>query len=209
MDVRAHILDAATRLFAARGYDGTSLARIADEVGIRKASLLYHFPSKDALHGAVLDGVTAHWNDALPRILEAVAGEDRFDALLHEVVEFFAAEPDRARLILREALDRPDSMKARLRDQVAPWIEVIAGYIRRGQESGELRREADPEAWLLQIIHLIVGGVATADTLAMRGDSARLVREIERMAKVSLFTDEGLARNESRRAAPVEGSAAE
>ncbi len=198
MDVRAQILDAATRLFAARGYDGASLGRIADEVGVRKASLLYHFPSKDALHRAVLDGVLAHWNEALPRVLEAAAGEDRFDALLHEVVGFFTAEPNRARLVLREALDRPEAMREQLEGQVAPWIAVIAGYIRRGQERGELRPDADPEAWLFQIIHLIVGGVATADSLAFGGNTDRLAREIERMAKVSLFTDEGLARNASR-----------
>lgn len=199
MDVRAQILDAATRLFAAKGYDGASLARIADEVGVRKASLLYHFPSKEALHAAVLDRVITRWNEALPRILEAVAGEDRFDALLHEVIGFFAEDPNRARLILREALDRPEPMREQLRDQVGPWIEVIAGYIRRGQQSGELRLEADPEAYLLQIIHLIVGGVATIETLAVEGDTSRMLREIERMAKVSLFTDEGLSRMETRR----------
>jgi TetR/AcrR family transcriptional regulator len=189
MDIRAQILDAATRLFAARGYDGASLARIAAAVGVRKASLLYHFPSKDALHRAVLDRVLARWNDALPRVLEAVAGEDPFDALLHEVLKFFAADPNRARLVLREALDRPDAMRAQLRAQVAPWIEVIAGIIRRGQSAGDLRADVDPEAWLLQIVYLVVAGVATAETLAPGGDAARLHREIERMAKASLYVD--------------------
>ncbi|MGE0791139.1 MAG: TetR/AcrR family transcriptional regulator [Sandaracinaceae bacterium] len=198
MDAREQILNAATHLFAARGYDGTSLGRISTEVGIRKASLLYHFASKDVLHRAVLDRVLSHWNEALPRILEAVTGEDRFDALLREVIHFFAADPNRARLILREALDRPDAIHEQLRSQVGPWITVIAGFIRRGQESGELRADADPEAYLLQVIHLIVGGVATADTLTMRNDPARLLREIERVAKVSLFTDEGLARQAAR-----------
>ena len=87
MDAREQTLDAATRLFAAQGYGGTSLSAIADAVGIRKASLLYHFPSKDALHRAVLDQILEHWSQVLPRLLEAAAGDDRFDALLHEVVQ--------------------------------------------------------------------------------------------------------------------------
>lgn len=205
MDIRTQILEAATRRFAAQGFGATSLAAIADDVGIRKASLLYHFPSKDALHQSVLDNLLSHWNETLPRLLEAAAGEDRFDALLDETVRFFAADPDRARLLLREALDRPDAMRERLRGSVRPWMRVIASSIEKGQEHGELRADTDPEAYLLQVIHLVVGGVATADTLGVLlsedgepADVERLTRELTRVARASLFTDEGLARTQQR-----------
>jgi AcrR family transcriptional regulator len=206
MDVRTQILVAATRLFAAQGYGATSLSAIADAVGIRKASLLYHFPSKDALHQSVLDNLLSHWNETLPRLLEAVAGEDRFDALLDETVRFFVEDPDRARLLLREALDRPEAMRERLRQAVRPWMHVIAGSIVKGQEHGELRTDTDPEAYLLQVIHLVVGGIATGDTLGVllsddgrTADIERLTRELTRVAKTSLFTDAGLARVAERR----------
>jgi len=207
MDVRAQILDAATRRFAAHGYVGTTLSAVAESVGIRKASLLYHFSSKDALHAQVLDQVLEHWNGVLPRLLEAAASEDRFDALLHETVSFFVEDPDRARLILRETLDRPDVMRQRLATSVAPWLQIIAGYVERGQQTGELRADADPQAYLLHVVHLVVGGIAIADTLGSaltgergRADTGRLVQELERIAKVSLFTDEGLSRLRARRA---------
>ena len=196
---RGEIVAVVLRLLSEGSLAQVTFDRVARQAGVSKGMVTYYFPSKDALHRAVLDRVLARWNESLPRILEAAAGEDRFDALLSEVIGFFVADPNRARLVLREALDRPDAMRQRLRVQVAPWIEVIAGYIRRGQERGDLRGDVDPEAYLLQIVHLIVGGVAIADTLAMRGDPSRLVREIERMARVSLFTDEALHEVQSRR----------
>lgn len=198
MDVRTQILDEATRLFAAQGVSATSLSAVAEAVGIRKASLLYHFHSKDALHQSVLDKLLSHWNETLPRLLEAAAGEDRFDALLNETLRFFLADPDRARLLLREALDRPEEMRERLRTSVQPWLDVIATSIEKGQASGELRKDADPKAYLLQVIHLVICGIATADTLGvvLSTDHTaldRLVTELKRVAKSSLYTDAALA----------------
>jgi AcrR family transcriptional regulator len=48
-DTRARIRQVALELFAARGFEKTSLREIADRLGVTKAALYYHFPSKDAL----------------------------------------------------------------------------------------------------------------------------------------------------------------
>ncbi|MFB6372555.1 MAG: TetR/AcrR family transcriptional regulator, partial [Bradymonadaceae bacterium] len=61
-DVRALILEEATRQFAAKGFDGTSLQAIADEVDITKPSLLYHYSSKAELREQVLEELLSHWN---------------------------------------------------------------------------------------------------------------------------------------------------
>src|SRR5262245_13983819 len=158
------ILTAATRLFAARGYGGTSLQDVADAVGIRKQSLLYHFPSKEALRRRVLDALLSRWNDVLPRLLmAATSGEDQFDAVLAETIRFFAQDPDRARLLLREILDRPDDVSAMVTTHIAPWVEVVCGYIRKGIERGEIAPEVDPQGYVLGVMHSIVSTVATAD----------------------------------------------
>src|SRR5690349_14115011 len=113
MEVREKILLESTRLIAARGFDGISLQEVADAVGVKKPSVLYHFPSKEDIRRAVLERMLARWSDVLPRLLMAsqATGLAKFEAVTGELFEFFAAEPDRARLIMREILDRPVEMK--------------------------------------------------------------------------------------------------
>jgi AcrR family transcriptional regulator len=54
---RAHLVDVATRLFAAHGYDGTSIKAVLAESGVSRGSLYHHFPGKDALFLAVMEDV--------------------------------------------------------------------------------------------------------------------------------------------------------
>jgi AcrR family transcriptional regulator len=56
---RAHLVDVATRLFATRGYDSTSIEAVLAESGVSRGSLYHHFPGKDALFWAVLEGIAA------------------------------------------------------------------------------------------------------------------------------------------------------
>jgi AcrR family transcriptional regulator len=199
MDVRGKILEEATRLFAAQGVDGTAIQEIADAVGVAKPSLLYHFPSKEALHKSVLEHLLSRWNEIVPRLLRAVAREDRFDAILDATIEFFAADPDRARLLLRETLDRPVEMRGLLTTHVSPWLGVIAESIKKAQADGSMRVDVDPAAYVLQVIHLVVGTFTTGITLQTllggnghkkRGGSfadPRLLRELRRIARISLI----------------------
>lgn len=54
---RANLIEVATRLFAAHGYEGTSIEAVLAESGASRGSLYHHFPGKDALFWAVLEDV--------------------------------------------------------------------------------------------------------------------------------------------------------
>src|SRR6478609_3261304 len=106
--VRDEVIAAATRLFAANGFDATPLQDIADAVGVSKPAVLHHFPTKEHIRRGVLDSILTHWRDELPRLLlTATASDERFESVLDEVYRFFAKSPERARFIVREAMDRP------------------------------------------------------------------------------------------------------
>lgn len=196
MDVRDQILREATRLFAAQGFDGTSVQELADAVGIRKPSLLYHFASKEELRQAVLDAVLAHWNDVIPTIVLKAAREQQFDALMHAITGFFTDDPDRARLLLREIIDRPEDMRERLVTHVRPWIQLVADQLERGKKRGSVRSDVDTEAYATAVATMVVAGAATMDRMAfvLTGDKAtkqsqeRFMRELVRMARASLYT---------------------
>ncbi|OYO01785.1 TetR/AcrR family transcriptional regulator [Enemella evansiae] len=67
-DTKAAIIDAAIRLMRRQGFEQTSLREIAEEVGITKASLYYHFPSKLALLEAILDPVVVEFRDVAAQL---------------------------------------------------------------------------------------------------------------------------------------------
>jgi AcrR family transcriptional regulator len=197
MDVRKQILTQATRLFAGQGYDGTSVQQIADAVGIRKPSLLYHFKSKDELRENVIAEMLGHWNAVLPGLLLKASTEERFDATMEALTEFFIEDPDRARLFLRETLDRPQSMKAMLAKFVQPWVNLLGEQLERAKGRGLVRADVDPEAYAVEVITMAVAGTAVIDTLEVilpgtpaRGSTRkRHARELIRVARSSLYTD--------------------
>ncbi|MRG95105.1 TetR/AcrR family transcriptional regulator [Polyangium spumosum] len=192
LDVPRAIVAAATRLFAAQGFDATSVQAVADEVSLTKQAVLHHFPSKEHLRQAVLGAILAHWNDTLPRLLlAAAASEDRFEAVFGELSAFFAADPDRARVVLREALDRPAETRKLLRGPVRPWLEAVAGYIRTGQAAGKHHCDVDAEAYVVHVMLFVISAAATASVMqgALDDDArARSDRELARIARASLFS---------------------
>ena len=195
VDIRTHILKVATRRFARQGFDSTSLQEIADDVGVKKPSLLHHFPSKNELLRAVLDVLFEHWTEVLPRLLEAVtSGRARFfEAITAELVSFFREDPDRARLVVRELLDRPQQMQGRLAQTLTPWVTLIADYIRKSQQSGHVYESVDPEAYILHIVTLTVSAIAAFPVVgqALSGTkeevAERHLKELSRIARASLF----------------------
>ena len=78
--VPKRVLQAATRLFAERGYESTSVQEIVEAAGVTKGALYHYFRSKDELLAALI----IHTQDELERLLlDAVekAGDDPVDQL--------------------------------------------------------------------------------------------------------------------------------
>jgi AcrR family transcriptional regulator len=134
---KEEILDVATRLFAERGYEGTSMNDVAERVGMRKASLFYHFATKDALYEAVLDRLVASMQAALEQVYtQSGSYAERLEAVTDTVVGVLGSHQYAARLLMREAMDWGPMMKGKLLDRILEVLDASAAWVRVGQEAG-------------------------------------------------------------------------
>ncbi|MCK6551749.1 TetR/AcrR family transcriptional regulator [Myxococcota bacterium] len=144
------LLAAATEVFAAHGFDGANLAEIAESVGITRPSLLYHYPSKQALYAAVITGVFTELGAALVEATESTgAFVERFDDVIRRVVAFFDERPTAATLILRELLDARGPGRVLLLEAGVPVLQRIERFV-RDEGRGVVRAEVPLRAAMLQ-----------------------------------------------------------
>jgi AcrR family transcriptional regulator len=94
------ILDRAAALFARRGFAKTSVQDVAVAVGLSKAGLLHHFPSKDALYEAVLAQAETLGQQVLDEVRDLPAGADRDRRAVEVLVDIALAHPGLVALVL-------------------------------------------------------------------------------------------------------------
>ncbi|NEK95495.1 TetR/AcrR family transcriptional regulator [Modestobacter muralis] len=94
------ILDRAAALFAQHGFAHTSVQAVADAVGLSKAGLLHHFPSKDALHAAVLAQSTALGQQVVDLVEGLPLGPERDRRAVEALTDVALAHPGLIALML-------------------------------------------------------------------------------------------------------------
>jgi AcrR family transcriptional regulator len=154
-DRRRAILDAATELFADRGYGGVSVQDIADAAGTHKTTVLYHFATKDALHEAVLDEALGRLATVMREFLSGELRRDRLAYLLDQNQSFFAAHISLARLLQRELLE-PAGSEAYLERFVEPIYRPAVKSIERAIKAGAIRA-IDPAFFIHDLHTQLIG----------------------------------------------------
>jgi len=161
---KQEILNVAKRLFAERGVRATSLARIAEAVGVTKAALYHYFSSK---HEIVLEAVRANIRDFDEDVLEPSEGLSASELLVERLERKVARAERDGPLDLRffytvllEEIGEPD-IETVIREFWAAGRRELAEFVRGGQRSGEFRDDVDLDS----VLDVLSGAIMGIDIL--------------------------------------------
>ncbi len=145
-DRRQQILAVAAKLFARRGFRGTTTRQIAERAGVNEAILFRHFRRKEDLYWAILDHKcrSARGRERLEAELRAPGDETEvFAAIAEGILRRNTEDSTLSRLLLFSALEHHRLSHRFFRTHVARYYEALALHIRRRIRAGTFRR-VDP-----------------------------------------------------------------
>jgi AcrR family transcriptional regulator len=139
--VMSEILEHATRLFAARGYDGTTLQDIADAIGITRPGLYHYISSKEQLLAALVRDVSENTAYIVREVRHRtdLSSVEKLRTVVRALVLQRAAAPERFRVLDRTEAALPDEVAAlhlKARREVLAELRTIIG---EGVSGGEFR----------------------------------------------------------------------
>ena len=129
---RRKILDATIELLCERGYSGTSVSAVCDQVGIAKTALYWHFGSKSGLLEAVIEDVTESWIEEIEGNVEQVGGPlERLDSLFAGMRDIVENRPHLFRIVLVPVLESA-TVAPTIREAVRRLTDQAIAAIARG-----------------------------------------------------------------------------
>jgi AcrR family transcriptional regulator len=153
---RESVIQAAGKLFALRGYHGTSMQDLGNELGLLKSSIYSHVSSKEDLLLEVVRRAERLFNQSARQALTTNSGEaDRLKALISGHVQVILDHSDEARTFLNEArsLDEPHREAViTVRDG---YENIFRQVIKAGVKNGEFDNRVDPAICTIFILSVL------------------------------------------------------
>ena len=155
------IVDAVRDVFAAKGFDGTTTRELARAAGVSEALLYKHFPSKESLYAAMLDGCAKGPTFAeASRILELDASTATLVVMVHFMISHYVlGRPgDRHRaalnaLLVRSLLGDGEFVRLMHKKLAAAWVKKFEACLHAAAKAGEMHGlpiRRDLCVWLVQ-----------------------------------------------------------
>jgi AcrR family transcriptional regulator len=147
MSTRNLIIQAATRLFAEKGYEGMTMKEIAQEVGIKAPSLYAFYKNKEDILLHVYNAtISDHIQIAINNLQAAhyPSVEEQLYDFLKSVVDFHLRESVQLKIFIRLLLFPPKVFDVNLREMLVELehyeVQLLADVLEKGMSSGEVKQ---------------------------------------------------------------------
>lgn len=143
---RSELTREAARLFAQKGYHGTSIGDLAEAMGVQKGSLYAHIDSKqDLLYETMRDGAAA-FHGALDTIPEALPATEKLRLALRAHLRIVADQLDVATVFVQEWRYLEGERRDEILAERRRYEQRVRDLFREGRELSELRSDLDEAA---------------------------------------------------------------
>jgi AcrR family transcriptional regulator len=178
-DRRRQILDAATRVFARKGFHGCRVGDIAKEAGVAYGLMYHYFSSKDELLETIFRDT---WTQMVARIQEVedagVPAREQVRRVAALILRAWIRDPDLIRVLVREITRSPHLQEEV--DEIGHAFAALERIVRGGQERGELRADLEPRvaAYVFYgaleeiLTGWVIGGLESKDEDVARAERA-------------------------------------
>ena len=137
---RAAILEAGLAVFSAQGFRGATLDQIARAAHLSKPNLLYYFPSKEAIHVALLQELLDAWLQPLRDLDPGGEPVEEVLAYVRRKLELSRSFPRESRLFANEVLRGAPHLSEVLGGELAALVEEKAAVLERWMDEGRIAR---------------------------------------------------------------------
>ena len=155
------IVEAVRDVFAQKGFDGTTTRELAQAAGVSEALLYKHFPSKESLYAAMLEGCSKGPTFAeATRILELEASTSTLVVMVHFMISHYVlgrpGDTHRAALnalLVRSLLDDGEFVRLMHRKLAAAWLKKFDACLHAAAKAGEMHQvpmRRNLRVWLVQ-----------------------------------------------------------
>lgn len=172
--VRERILAAAVDLFAAQGYDATSVSQVVAQAGVTKGALYHYFSAKDDLLFEIYHSLLSDQLASLDRIKEQ--GHDAATTLREIIRSLVETTSDNAKAVQVFSRENSNLAEERWETFRADWRryqDTVRAVIREAQDRGEFGTIASPE-----VISWAIFGVSNSMPTWYRPDGPMKATEI-------------------------------
>lgn len=145
---RELLLQTATRLFAERGFDGTSIRDISEESGCNPAMVSYHFDGKEGLYAACIEPYGQSKVEAAKKILVATTDKAEFSArtirFCEAMFDLWLEQPEVSRIVAQECNLGFRQTERIFKNTFFRCFQIFSDFFEAGQRARIIRTDFEP-----------------------------------------------------------------